>query len=69
MYILALFFCAGNVWFDYPAVNRVGCISQQTVRVLSYHNPKYYDWIHLNFKSNKVCLRLSRTGFFSEVGQ
>lgn len=59
---------AGNVWFDYPAVNKVGCISQRTVTMLSHHNPKYYDWIHLNFKSNKICLRLSRTGFFSETG-
>eukprot|EP00600_Ochromonadales_sp_CCMP1393_P008819 CAMPEP_0174953918 /NCGR_PEP_ID=MMETSP0004_2-20121128/133_1 /TAXON_ID=420556 /ORGANISM="Ochromonas sp., Strain CCMP1393" /LENGTH=579 /DNA_ID=CAMNT_0016201669 /DNA_START=515 /DNA_END=2253 /DNA_ORIENTATION=+ len=57
----------GNVWFDYPAVNKVGCISQKTVRMLSYHNPKYYDWIHMNFKANKVCLRLSKTGFFSET--
>ena len=58
---------SGNVWFDYPAVNRVGCISQRTVRILSYHNPKYYDWMHMNFRSNKVCLRLSKTGFFTET--
>jgi hypothetical protein len=58
----------GTVWFDYPAVNKVGCISQGTVRMLSYHNPKYYDWTHLNFnKENKVCLRLSKTGFYSEM--
>jgi len=58
----------GNVWFDYPAVNKVGCISHATVRMLSYHNPKYYDWTHLNFnKEMKVCLRLSRQGFYSEL--
>lgn len=56
----------GNVWFDYPHVNGVGCLSQSTVRSLATHNSKYYDWIHLNYKDNKVCLRLSKFGFFNE---
>jgi hypothetical protein len=59
---------AGSVWFDYPAVNKVGCLAQETVRTLNFHNAKYYDWMHLNFfKSTKVCLRLSRTGYYTET--
>ena len=64
---------SGGVWFDYPAVNKVGCYSRQTVhqlRVLdrraSKNNKKkellHYDW--KNFDSSiGVCLRLSEHAF------
>lgn len=56
----------GNVWYDYPAVNKVGCFTRQTVHALRVQDalsaaPRF-DW--KNFDSTLgVCLRLSEQGF------
>ena len=61
---------AGNVWFDHPRVDKVGCVSHETVykilgrdmrREKAHH---YFDWKHFN-NSAKICLRLNQHGFAS----
>lgn len=56
---------AGNVWFDHPAVDEVGCYSRGTVHTLrnedrALSNP-IYDWENFDRHSG-VCIRLSRHG-------
>ncbi|KAJ1436164.1 hypothetical protein B484DRAFT_259982 [Ochromonadaceae sp. CCMP2298] len=63
---------AGNVWFDHPRENRVGCLAHSTVqRMLSkdlgrqygtHPEVPYFDWVHYN-ASDRVCLRLSQYGY------
>lgn len=60
---------AGNVWYDYPAVNKVGCYTRQTIhhfrlkdRYLEHPNEQLYDWKHFDTTMG-VCLRLTEYGF------
>ena len=55
----------GNVWFDYPAVKKVGCYTRATVlalRVQDYQRPadqRLYDWRHFDTSELSICLRQS----------
>lgn len=52
---------SGNVWFDYPEVNKVGCLSHKTVGQL--HSSDYYDWNrYYGRDSPRICLRLTGKG-------
>jgi hypothetical protein len=60
---------AGNVWFDYPAVNKVGCFTHDTVaRLKQLEDPlsPTFDWEDFN-RVGKSCLRLSKTGFLNKA--
>jgi len=59
---------SGNVWFDYPHLNNVGCISHKTLYLLSQKDtPKSaFDWQSFH-DSERLCLRLSNLGFTSRV--
>jgi hypothetical protein len=58
---------AGNVWFDHPEVNRVGCLSHEGVQKLLHRDVRQkkdqhlFDWERYNH-SSKICLRLSKRG-------
>jgi hypothetical protein len=54
------------VWFDFPEVNRLGCVSHGTVRRLA--NDANYDTGRF-YASNspRVCLRLSQKGFWNRT--
>jgi hypothetical protein len=60
---------SGNVWFDYPHVNKVGCFSHETISYLQrVENPAAptFDWE--NYEAvGRTCLRLSKTGFTSKA--
>ena len=56
----------GNVWFDHPAVNKVGCYTRATLHALrdadlALPSP-LYDWPDFD-ASVGVCLRLSSAAF------
>jgi hypothetical protein len=59
---------SGNVWYDYPAVNKLGCFSRPTVhalRVVDALQPasrRKFDWNDFDSQLG-VCLRLSKEGF------
>lgn len=57
---------AGNVWFDHPQVNKVGCLSHETVHKMLRRDAKrekhhMFDVQHFT-KSDRICLRLTATG-------
>eukprot|EP01032_Pedospumella_encystans_P013099 gene13099-15101_t len=57
---------AGNVWFDHPSVNKVGCYTRGTVHALrvkdhTLRNP-IYDWSNYDGYFG-VCIRFSKYGF------
>ncbi len=60
---------SGNVWFDHPHVDKVGCYSRRAVYRLHRLDGKgkqsRYDWGDF-FKSSGICLRLSKHSFPSE---
>jgi len=60
----------GNVWFDYPHVNKVGCFSPETVAQLRRQDSPQpmYDWEDFE-KIGRVCLRLSKHGFMNNAGK
>jgi len=59
---------AGNVWFDHPRVDKVGCLSHETVYKILKRDvrrdktQRYFDVKHFS-ESNKICLRLNQLGF------
>lgn len=60
---------AGNVWFDYPHVNKVGCFTQETVsylRQVENLNSPTFDWE--NYEAmGRNCIRLSKSGFLNKA--
>jgi len=59
----------GNVWFDYPMVNKVGCFSPETVATLRRQDSPelpVYDWEDFD-KIGRICLRLSKHGFLNKA--
>jgi len=60
---------SGNVWFDYPQVNKVGCFNHRVVHDLqALDNPvsPRFDWDHF-ISSGRKCLRISKQGSFNRV--
>ena len=60
---------AGNVWFDYPHVNKVGCFSHETVAYLRQNEnaaAPMFDWENYA-QVSKLCLRLSKSGFLNKA--
>lgn len=61
---------AGNVWFDHPEVNRVGCISHEGVQKVQNQDTarprdeQLFDWEHYTH-SSRICLRVSKRGLLS----
>mmetsp|Transcript_18113 Transcript_18113/g.40162 ORF Transcript_18113/g.40162 Transcript_18113/m.40162 type:complete len:239 (-) Transcript_18113:280-996(-) len=54
---------SGNVWFDYPMVNQVACLSHPTVAALLQERGPLYDGGRFTAPgSPRLCLRLSRAG-------
>jgi hypothetical protein len=72
MCLFSLLCClAGNVWFDYPAVNKLGCFTRSTIHALraldtitttTTQKAAKYDWANFD-ASLGVCLRLSKQAF------
>eukprot|EP01034_Spumella_vulgaris_P023118 gene23118-29311_t len=60
---------SGNVWFDHPHVDKVGCYSRRTVfrihQLDGRGKQSRYDWGDF-FKSSGICLRLSKHSFPTE---
>ena len=59
----------GNVWFDHPLENKVGCVSHITIAAL-YQRDKLkkepqLDWDHF-LRGGRTCLRLSKYGSFKQ---
>eukprot|EP00128_Syssomonas_multiformis_P011888 Colp12_sorted_trinity150504_noHs@31543 len=58
---------SGNVWFDFPEVNKLGCVSHRTVGHLQ--PPILYDLNRFfDAKSHRVCLRVSQKGYWNRTG-
>ena len=57
---------SGNVWFDYPHVGNVGCISHKTLYLLAQKDTSKsaFDWSTFH-DGDRLCLRLSSLGFAS----
>jgi hypothetical protein len=57
---------SGNVWFDYPLVGNVGCISHKTLFLMSQKDTSRsaFDWATFH-EGDRLCLRLSNLGFTS----
>ena len=57
---------SGNVWFDYPHISNVGCISHKTLYLLSQKDTSKsaFDWQSFH-DGDRLCLRLSNLGFTS----
>jgi hypothetical protein len=54
------------VWFDFPEVNKLGCVSHRTIGTL--HDSPFYDLGRFyGPKSPRVCLRLSQKGFWNRT--
>jgi hypothetical protein len=56
---------SGNVWFDYPNISSVGCISHKTLYLLSQKDSSAksaFDWPTFQ-DGERLCLRLSSLGF------
>jgi len=57
----------GNVWYDYPNVNKVGCFAPETVMRMRRdddpHRPTY-DWEDFD-NEGQICLRVSKRGFLN----
>lgn len=55
---------SGNVWFDYPHISNVGCISHKTLYLLSQKDTSRsaFDWQSFH-EGDRLCLRLSNLGF------
>jgi hypothetical protein len=62
---------AGNVWFDHPQVNKVGCLSQETVRKILLKDSRrdkgqrVFDAKHFA-EGDNICLRLNKYGHQSK---
>ena len=57
----------GNVWFDFPEVNKLGCVSHRTIGNLQ--PPHLYDLSRFfDAKGHRVCLRLSQKGYWNRTG-
>jgi hypothetical protein len=59
----------GNVWFDYPHVNKVGCFTHETVSYLKQIEnlaAPTFDWENF-YAVGRKCLRLSKTGFLNKA--
>lgn len=69
---------SGNVWFDHPRENKVGCLSHATVLRLHQRDMSGaaagenegqagFDWEHFFRPAGlRICLRLSQYGFFEQ---
>lgn len=57
---------SGNVWFDYPMVTNVGCISHKTLFLMAQKDTSRsaFDWQSF-YDGDRLCLRLSSMGFTS----
>lgn len=57
---------SGNVWFDYPQVANVGCISHKTLYLLAQKDTSRsaFDWPTFH-DGDRLCLRLSNIGYTS----
>lgn len=57
---------SGNVWFDYPHIGNVGCISHKTLYLLAQKDlsRSAFDWGTFH-DGDRLCLRLSSLGFNS----
>jgi hypothetical protein len=54
------------VWFDFPEVNKLGCVSHRAVGQL-YPSPLYDFGRFYDPRSPRVCLRLSQKGFWNRT--
>jgi hypothetical protein len=58
---------SGNVWFDHPHVDKVGCYTRETVlrmhKVDGRGKSARYDWSDFFQTTPQICLRLSKTAF------
>jgi hypothetical protein len=57
---------SGNVWFDYPMVSNVGCISHKTLYLMALKDSSRsaFDWQSF-YDGDRLCLRLSSMGYTS----
>jgi len=56
---------SGNIWFDHPDVDKVGCLTHKDIG--SMYPLTRFDWVrYFSTQSKKVCLRLSEQGYSSE---
>jgi hypothetical protein len=61
---------SGNVWFDHPHVDKVGCFTREAVIRLHKADERgkraRYDWNDFYRSNPQICLRLSKTAFLVE---
>jgi hypothetical protein len=64
---------SGNVWFDHPHVDKVGCYTHRMLVQLRKadevsSSPLKFDWRHFNTEG-RMCLRLTKQSFDVETKQ